>query len=307
MSNEHPTPEAIMQLTRAYAGSKALVSAAQLGLLTTLADGPLTGEVLRAKLGLQPRGTTDWLAGPTDEGVRIIDVWDSEQALAAVPSRASRARDRRARRALAPRAHLPRPASGAPRAPADKGGKVMKKLGVRRRMRAGNRGSGWEESMRVRRTVAAGAISVLGAVGAVAAWGTGTALAYGNDAVHQVEISASLTPNPFGPGTGGGIWLWIELDGTQSGGDGDYTGSDCLHRTPIEPSTGAVADHGDVTWTSDGSTITITGVVIGGNTPVTITVPESGHESVSLGDVFQGLTPPGVPAPPGTAQVQVAP
>ncbi len=80
MSNEHPTPEAIMQLTRAYAGSKALVSAAQLGLLTTLADGPLTGEVLRAKLGLQPRGTTDWLAGPTDEGVRIIDVWDSEQA-----------------------------------------------------------------------------------------------------------------------------------------------------------------------------------------------------------------------------------
>lgn len=61
MSNEHPTPEAIMQLTRAYAGSKALVSAVELGLFTTLADGPLTGEVLRAKLGLQPRGTTDWL------------------------------------------------------------------------------------------------------------------------------------------------------------------------------------------------------------------------------------------------------
>jgi len=61
MSNEQPTPEAIMQLTRAYAGSKALVSAVELGLFTTLADGPLTGEVLRAKLGLQPRGTTDWL------------------------------------------------------------------------------------------------------------------------------------------------------------------------------------------------------------------------------------------------------
>lgn len=61
MSNEHPTPDAIMQLTRAYAGSKALVSAVELGLFTTLADGPLTGEVLRAKLGLQPRGTTDWL------------------------------------------------------------------------------------------------------------------------------------------------------------------------------------------------------------------------------------------------------
>jgi hypothetical protein len=64
MSNEHPTPEAIMQLTRAYAGSKALVGAVQLGLFTTLADGPLTVEGLRAKLRLRPRGSTDWLAGP---------------------------------------------------------------------------------------------------------------------------------------------------------------------------------------------------------------------------------------------------
>jgi len=61
MSNEQPTPDAILQLTRAYAGSKALVSGVELGLFTTLADGPLTGEVLRAKLGLQPRGSTDWL------------------------------------------------------------------------------------------------------------------------------------------------------------------------------------------------------------------------------------------------------
>jgi hypothetical protein len=61
MSNQHPTPDAIMQLTRAYAGSKALVSAVELDLFTTLADGPLTGEALRAKLGLQPRGTADWL------------------------------------------------------------------------------------------------------------------------------------------------------------------------------------------------------------------------------------------------------
>jgi len=50
-----------MQLTRAYAGSKALVGAVELDLFTTLADGPLTGEALRAKLGLQPRGTADWL------------------------------------------------------------------------------------------------------------------------------------------------------------------------------------------------------------------------------------------------------
>ena len=61
MSNEQPTPEAIMQLTRAYAGSKALVSAVELRLFTTLAAGPLTGEVLMAKLGLQPRGARDWL------------------------------------------------------------------------------------------------------------------------------------------------------------------------------------------------------------------------------------------------------
>jgi hypothetical protein len=50
-----------VSLTRAYAGSKALVSAVELGLFTMLAEGPLTGEARRAKLGLQPRGTTDWL------------------------------------------------------------------------------------------------------------------------------------------------------------------------------------------------------------------------------------------------------
>jgi Dimerisation domain len=69
MSNEHPTPEAIMQLTRAYAGSKALVSAVELGLLTTLVDGPLTSEALMAKLGLQPRGTTDWLDALVSLGI----------------------------------------------------------------------------------------------------------------------------------------------------------------------------------------------------------------------------------------------
>src|SRR6266545_8113230 len=73
MSNEHPTTEAIMQLTRAYAGSKALVSAVELGLFTTLADGPLTGEVLRAKLGLQPRGTLDWLDALVSLGMLEID------------------------------------------------------------------------------------------------------------------------------------------------------------------------------------------------------------------------------------------
>jgi hypothetical protein len=112
------------------------------------------------------------------------------------------------------------------------------------------------------------------------------------------------TTEPVRTGTGGGIWLWIELDGSQSGGTGDYTGSDCLHHTPISPQTGAVADSGDVSWTSDGTTITITGVVIGGDTAVTITVPESGH--LSTNDLSSVFSAP-VGEVPGTAQVQVAP
>jgi hypothetical protein len=117
-----------------------------------------------------------------------------------------------------------------------------------------------------------------------------------------VEISASLTTNFFGHGTGGGIWLWIELSGTASGGTGDYTGSDCLHHTPLG-GTGAVPDRGDVTWSSDGTTITIYGVTIGGGIPVTITVPQAGHETTTLGSVFSAP----VGSLPGTAQVQVAP
>ena len=61
MTNKQPVPDAILQLGLAFWGSKALLSAVELGLFTTLADGPLTGETLTAKLGLQPRGTTDWL------------------------------------------------------------------------------------------------------------------------------------------------------------------------------------------------------------------------------------------------------
>lgn len=156
----------------------------------------------------------------------------------------------------------------------------------------------------IHRKLALVGVVAASALAAVGAWGTGSASAYGNAAVHQVEISVSISPNLFGPGTGGGIWLWIELDGSQSGGSGDYTGSDCLHHTPIAPFTGAVADSGDVQWTSDGSTITITGVVVGGDTPVTITVPESGHLSTTnLAAVFS-LPVGGLP---GAAQIQVAP
>jgi hypothetical protein len=144
---------------------------------------------------------------------------------------------------------------------------------------------------------------VVAAALAAGVFGTGKASAYGNDAVHQVTISSSITPNFFGPGTGGGIWLWIELDGTSatSGGTGDYTGSDCIHHTPLGP-TGAHPDRGEVTWRVSGTTITIEGVTIGGdNQPVTITVPLSGHERTENASVFS----PPVGFLPGRAEVHV--
>jgi O-methyltransferase/methyltransferase family protein len=61
MTNRQPVPDAILQLGLAFWGSKALLTAVELGLFTALANGPLTAESLTAKLGLQPRGTTDWL------------------------------------------------------------------------------------------------------------------------------------------------------------------------------------------------------------------------------------------------------
>ena len=56
-----PNPDAILQLGLGFWGSKALLSAVELGVFTTLAAGPLTGEALVATLGLQPRGTIDFL------------------------------------------------------------------------------------------------------------------------------------------------------------------------------------------------------------------------------------------------------
>jgi hypothetical protein len=61
MTDEEITPDALLQLGLAFWGSKALLSAVELGLFTTLAAGPLTGKALVAELGLQPRGAADWL------------------------------------------------------------------------------------------------------------------------------------------------------------------------------------------------------------------------------------------------------
>src|SRR5262245_32204468 len=58
---DEPRPDAILQLGLAFWGSKALLTAVELGLFTTLARGPLTGKTVAAELGLQHRGTGDWL------------------------------------------------------------------------------------------------------------------------------------------------------------------------------------------------------------------------------------------------------
>jgi hypothetical protein len=55
------TPDAILQLGMGFWGSKALLSAVELGVFTTLADGPRSAQSLIDELGLQPRGTIDWL------------------------------------------------------------------------------------------------------------------------------------------------------------------------------------------------------------------------------------------------------
>jgi hypothetical protein len=82
MTNEQTTPDAIMQLGLGFWGSKALLSAVELGLFTTLAQGPLTSAELAAKLGLQPRGTTDWLDALVSLGMleRTVDEYANSAA-----------------------------------------------------------------------------------------------------------------------------------------------------------------------------------------------------------------------------------
>jgi hypothetical protein len=56
----HPTPDRIIELGQAFWGAKALLSAVELGLFSTLAAGPLDAEARRARLGLHPRGARDF-------------------------------------------------------------------------------------------------------------------------------------------------------------------------------------------------------------------------------------------------------
>ena len=55
------TPDAILQLGLGFWASKTLLSAVELGLFTTLAEGPRTDTALMAELGLHQRGTRDFL------------------------------------------------------------------------------------------------------------------------------------------------------------------------------------------------------------------------------------------------------
>jgi O-methyltransferase domain/Dimerisation domain len=67
MSAQLPTPDQIIQLGFGFWGSKALLSAIELGLFTELANGPLDAHTLGERLGLYPRsreeqrGTRDFL------------------------------------------------------------------------------------------------------------------------------------------------------------------------------------------------------------------------------------------------------
>jgi hypothetical protein len=59
-ATEGPIPDAIMQLGFAFWGSKALLSAVELGLFSELAGGPLDRDELRDRLGLDRRSATDF-------------------------------------------------------------------------------------------------------------------------------------------------------------------------------------------------------------------------------------------------------
>lgn len=60
-SQQSVAPDAIMQIAFGFAASKTLFSAVELGLFTTLADGPATAPELQERLGLHARGVRDFL------------------------------------------------------------------------------------------------------------------------------------------------------------------------------------------------------------------------------------------------------
>ena len=59
--SDQVTPEAILQLGFGFWGSKALLSAVELGVFSALAPGPLEVQTLMDRLGLHPRSARDFL------------------------------------------------------------------------------------------------------------------------------------------------------------------------------------------------------------------------------------------------------
>src|SRR5262245_32103574 len=57
---DQPTPGRILELGLAFWGSKALLSAVELGVFSVLAQGPLDVEALRKRLGVHPRSARDF-------------------------------------------------------------------------------------------------------------------------------------------------------------------------------------------------------------------------------------------------------
>jgi hypothetical protein len=72
------TPGGIMQLALGFWASKALLSAVELGLFTTLAGGPLDAEALRIRLGLHPRAARDFFDALV--ALRMLDRTDGVYA-----------------------------------------------------------------------------------------------------------------------------------------------------------------------------------------------------------------------------------
>jgi predicted ArsR family transcriptional regulator len=54
------TPDRIVQLGLAFRGAKTLLSAAELGVFTALAEGPLDLDTLAQQVGIHERGARDF-------------------------------------------------------------------------------------------------------------------------------------------------------------------------------------------------------------------------------------------------------
>lgn len=158
----------------------------------------------------------------------------------------------------------------------------------------------------IRRLIGAVAATGLG-VGMVIAAAPTMALAdYGPTAVYQIELSANLNGQSAKilGGSGGGVWLWIELNSNHTG---DYKGADCGHNGG---GAGAASDTGNVTWQDSGGMLTINGVILNGlgGFPSTVTVPDTfGHYTGTVGTFLTLPFPPFITSSLGTSQAQVAP